>query len=256
MAFLVFILGLCFGSFLNVVVDRYPTKKPMLTGRSMCDDCQRVLHWYDLIPLFSFIQIRGKCRYCKAVLSYMYPGIELLTGMAFLFVYYFFSPSLTVASLALLLYGFFLVVVLLIVFFSDVKFGIIPDPVVAIAVSVTMVYRIVFSPETVLLALLAAGGAGLFFFLLYFFTRGRGMGFGDVKYAVWMGLLLSFPGIILGLYLAFLTGALFSLILILWRKKRFFGSTIPFGPFLVLGTAISYFGEAVILQYVRAFLNI
>src|SRR3989344_5965745 len=94
--------------------------------------------------------------------------------------------------------------------------------------------------------MLSAVGASLFFLALFLITKGRGMGFGDVKFAFLMGLVLGFPGIIVALYIAFLTGALVGCILIIWRRKKMFGTSIPFGPFLVLGTFVSIFwGESI-----------
>lgn len=91
-------------------------------------------------------------------------------------------------------------------------------------------------------------GAGIFFLALFLFTRGRGMGFGDVKFAFLMGLVLGFPNIIVSLYIAFLTGAIIGIILMIWGKKRFFGTAIPFGPFLVLGTFAALFWGEIIFQ--------
>jgi prepilin signal peptidase PulO-like enzyme (type II secretory pathway) len=141
-----------------------------------------------------------------------------------------------------LAYYIFLFSALVVVFFADLKYGIIPDTVLFSSVFITIMYLFLNPNSLIINHLFAAGGACLFFLFLFLLTKGRGMGFGDVKFAFLMGLVLGFPNIIVSLYVAFLTGAIVGCILIMWRKKRIFGTSIPFGPFLVIGvlTAIFY----------------
>jgi prepilin signal peptidase PulO-like enzyme (type II secretory pathway) len=101
--------------------------------------------------------------------------------------------------------------------------------------------------------LISTIGASLFFLLLVLITKGKGMGLGDVKYGAFMGLLLGYPGIVVGLYTAFLTGALVGVILII-AKKRKFGQIIPFGPFLVLGTVVAMFWGNQLLNWLWHYL--
>jgi leader peptidase (prepilin peptidase)/N-methyltransferase len=135
----------------------------------------------------------------------------------------------------------FVVTILIVIFFTDIKYGIIPFMIVVPACVIILAYTALFTPSVLLSSILSAIGLFLFFFLLYRYTHGRGMGFGDVMYVCLMGLLLGFPRSILGLYIAFLTGAIVAVLLISLKKKQFAGGTIPFGPFLVLGTFIGLF---------------
>ena len=141
---------------------------------------------------------------------------------------------------------------MIVIFFADLKYGIIPDKIVFPAILVSAFYLLTMNYQLLAINFLSTLGAGLFFLLLFLITRGRGMGFGDVKFSFLMGLILGFPNIIVALYLAFLTGAIVGCILIIWRKKKVFGTAIPFGPFLVLGNFIAiFFGEVLTQIFLR-----
>jgi leader peptidase (prepilin peptidase) / N-methyltransferase len=248
--FIVFLLGCAVGSFLNVVVDRSNEGKSFVKGRSHCDHCRHKLHWFDLIPIVSFLLLWGKCRYCQATLSLYYPVVEIVTGLAFVLIAVFYSPSLLAMS-----YFFFIISCLIVIFFVDLKFGIIPFFSVIPAVVLTFIFYL-FVPGNIPLSnyLLSGLGAFLFFFLLFAITKGKGMGFGDVVYAFLMGFLLGFPKVVLGFYIAFITGALISLFLVWLHKKKLKGSTIPFGPFLVAATVISMFWGDQLIEKALQFL--
>jgi len=255
---LIFFFGSCIGSFLGVVVDRLPKNESVLKGRSHCDYCKKSLGPLDLVPVFSFLFLGGKCRYCHRSLSIFYPVIELLTGVLFILValqtgilYHVFSISYA----AEFLFYLFIVSSLISLFFIDLKYGILPFSIIFPATFVTLVYQILNTKYIILSNLVAAISAFAFFLFLFLITRGRGMGFGDVVYAFFMGLLLGFPKIILGLYIAFISGALVSLILIIAKKKKLKGSTIAFGPFLVFGTLIAIFWGNEILSLTFNFLG-
>jgi leader peptidase (prepilin peptidase) / N-methyltransferase len=249
---LIFLLGLFIGSFLNVLADRLPRNETVIRGRSHCEKCKRELAWFDLIPLLSFILLKGKCRYCRVRLSSYYPIVEFTTGIFFTLTTFFilngsqfpisnFQFSINYQLIVSLFYYLIIVSSLIVVFFADLKYGIIPDKVIFPAMIISFLYLILNTKYLILSHLLSAIGACLFFLLLFLITRGKGMGFGDVKFAFLMGLVLGFPNIIISLYIAFLTGAIVGIILIIWRKKRIIGTSIPFGPFLVLGTFLAIF---------------
>lgn len=259
MPFFSFLLGTCVGSFLNVLVDRIPRNEDFFLTPSHCESCKKKLSWLDLIPLVSFFILSGKCRYCHARLSYYYPIIELFTGGVFVFV--LLSAKITnpfgfaqggyelrITEWIPLVYQLLVFSGLIVIFFTDLKYRIIPDKIVLFLIVV--VSLVLLAPQNAGIHVLSALGAGFFFFLLFYFTRGQGMGFGDVKLAFFMGLFLGFPNIIVSLYVAFLTGAIVSLILILARKKKFRGGTIAFGPFLVFGTFIAFFTGHEITAYI------
>lgn len=244
----IFILGLFIGSFLNVLVDRLPKGESVIKGRSHCDKCKRILKWYDLIPLISFIMLKGKCRYCSTSLSLYYPIVEFTTGAMFVLVLLFVGRMNHELRIMDLGYHFFLIASFIVIFFADIKYGIIPDKIIFPSILVSFIYLFFIHNSLFVIHFWSALGASLFFLLLFLVTKGKGMGFGDVKFAFLMGLILGFPNIIVSLYVAFLTGAIVGCILILWRKKRIFGTAIPFGPFLVIGTLMSIFSGDFLTQ--------
>lgn len=167
----------------------------------------------------------------------------------------------------LALYYFSLIGSLMAIFFADLRFGIIPFKIVGFALGICIFWFLLlpslyFSPiemsalsvQTDIFNSLAAGfGASLFFFILFVATKGRGMGFGDVVYAFLMGFILGYPRVILAMYLAFVIGAIVALGLIAFHKKKFKGSTIPFGPFLVFGTIVSLLWGDFLINYILQF---
>ncbi len=239
-ASILFIVGICVGSFLNVLIDRLPRNVSVVKGRSRCEFCKKELSFLDLVPLISFFLLHGQCRYCKKPIDSLLPVVELTTGVLFGVTAYYITV-INVITIIQLGYYLFIVSSLIVIFFADLKYGIIPDKIVYPAVVVTILFIILNSRFIILNSLLSALGAFLFFLLLFLATHGKGMGLGDVKFAFLQGLVLGWPSILVGVYMAFLTGALSGIILVIWRKKRFRGGTIPFGPFLVIGTIIGLF---------------
>jgi len=239
--FLIILFGLFLGSFLNVVIDRLPNDKSIIRGRSYCDYCKKTLQWYDLIPIVSFVVLKGKCRYCKKKLSVQYPIVEVTTSLLFLFMYFY-----TLAGFFrmpnfwyVLFLNFFLASFLIVIFVTDIKYGIILDKILLFMVFIFGLFQLVFARQLFIPNLLAGIGAFIFFLFLYFLTKEKGLGFGDVKFAFIIGFLVGFPNVITALYMAFLTGAFTSIILILWGKKRY-SNTVPFGPFLAVSLFVAY----------------
>lgn len=222
------LLGLAVGSFLNVLIDRLPRGKNVITGRSVCDHCGRTLRWFELVPLLSFFLQGGRCRRCHAKLSWQYPIVELATAVAFAMGV---SPLLFSS--------------LLVIFVADLKYQIIPDSMIAVGVIGVILQNHPFW--------ITAFGCALFFLLLHLVTRGKGMGFGDVKLGFLMGLLLGFPNVVVAGYAAFLTGAVVGVILILVGRKRL-KSKIAFGPFLVVGTTIALLWGSQLIEWWRRLL--
>lgn len=251
----IFIGGLFFGSFLNVLIDRLPKGRSVIGGRSYCDHCKKNLAWYDLVPILSFLLLKGKCRYCHNPLSLYYPVVELITGLLFAGVVFFLGrPTTNVITIVTVIYYLFIMSSLIVVFFADLKYGIIPDKIIFPMAFFSLSYLFLIHNSLFTIHMLAAVGAFAFFFFLFFITRGKGMGFGDVKFSFLMGLFLGFPSIVIAFYIAFLTGAIYGCILIVWKRKILFGTSVPFGPFLVFGTlTVFFFGEQ-IKQVVMRFL--
>jgi leader peptidase (prepilin peptidase)/N-methyltransferase len=228
---------------LNVLADRLPREESVVRGRSHCEKCKKTLQWYDLIPLVSFTSLKGRCRYCHTRLSLYYPIIELTTGI--LFVLAFILTGFRIYDLGFMIFIFS---ALIVIFFTDLKYGIIPDVILLPSIVISFSYLFLSPNSLIINHLLSAFGASLFFLLLFLITKGKGMGLGDVKFAFLMGLILGFPDIVISLYIAFLTGAIIGVTLILWKKRKMSGATIPFGPFLVLGTLTALFWGEIIFQ--------
>lgn len=260
-----FIFGCAIGSFLNVIIDRLPQEKS-IGGRSQCDFCHKKIAWHDLIPVISFILLKGKCRYCQKKLSLQYPVVELITGTMFVLIFFvlFVIPSKEgIQSINNILIGVFsldsrlrgndfvisnlyylfaylgIVSCLIAIFFTDAKYHIIPDQ---LQVALFIFGIIVLPQHGLVLNLFIDRALGVVvvaapIYFLYWITKGRGMGFGDVKLAFNIGLLLGIKSGLIALYIAFILGALVGLVLML-LQKRGLKSKIAFGPFLVLGILV------------------
>ncbi len=258
---IVFIFGISCGSFLNCVIYRLKEKKSFLRGRSFCPYCCHRLGFFDLIPILSFLFLRGRCRYCGKNISLQYPLVEIATGVVFLLVFSQLSiTDFNFQNLVNLSYLLIISCLLIIIFVYDLKHYIIPDKIVYSAILIVFLYQIIFNLpparlcfqsanfySSFLTAFLAAG----FFFLIWLISRGKWMGFGDVKLSFLIGLFLGFPQVVVSLFSAFFIGAIIGLILIIFRKKNL-QSQVPFGPFLVTGTFIALFwGQNLINWYLN-----
>ncbi len=229
-----FVLGLCVGSFINMAVYRTAGRyglikegdhegRPYNRDRSFCDFCGKQLPWFENIPVVSWVIQGGKSRCCRTPLPWSYPVVELLMGIIFL-VIGFNVVGWLIMSL-LIFSGVF-----------DAKYMILPDFSTYILIIVALIVGHNW--------LVAIGAAGLLL-MLHVVTKGKGMGMGDVKLAIFMGLFLGWPGIVVAMYTAFISGAMVGLgLLMIGRKGR--KSEIPFGPFLILGTVIAwYYGNRI-----------
>jgi leader peptidase (prepilin peptidase) / N-methyltransferase len=267
---LIFIIGLFIGSFLGVLTDRIPRSETVVKGRSHCEFCKKELKWLDLIPVFSFLSTRGRCRYCKHALPYFYPAIEIITGIMFVATYLFTiynSPFINhnqiinyQLSIINLLYYLIIIASFIVIFFTDLKYGIIPDKILFSTIIISLLCQLIINYQLLIINLLCGVGTFLFFLLISIIfsalTKKDAMGGGDIKLAFLLGLILGFPNIIISLYLSFLTGALVGIILIIWKKKNFQKATLPFGPFLIFGATISLFWGNLILPQVLHLLNL
>ncbi len=280
----IFLFGLCIGSFLNCVIYRLSISeacedgprsprasrtqsqnRKFTTGRSYCPYCKHILGYKDLIPVLSYIFLKGKCRYCGKQISLQYPLVEIATASLFLLIFNFLAFGEEIFSKAEyfqflnLFYYLLIACFLIIIFVYDFKYYIIPDKVIYPAIVISFIYffitnyNFLFDSQIIskfinfiFPAMLASG----FFLLIVFVSRGLWMGMGDVKFVFLMGLILGYPNILLGLFLSFSIGAIIGMILILYKKKTL-KSELPFAPFLILGTFFAFFwGEKIINWYV------
>jgi len=219
-----FVFGLCLGSFFNVVICRLGQGGSSLGGRSRCPHCRKTISWFDNIPLLSFFLLRGRCRWCKKPISWQYPLVELATAILTLGLYWL--PVTSYLFSLLVTYCFLVILV------SDWRFMIVPDEILVILGVASLAFFIFFSPIGLPVRFLAGSLSGLFFLFLFLVTKGKGMGLGDVKLVFLIGFILSFPACLWAFFMAFLTGALVGVILILLKERRL-KSQIAFGPFLV-----------------------
>jgi leader peptidase (prepilin peptidase)/N-methyltransferase len=252
---LLFIIGAVFGSFYNVVICRVPEGKSIIVPRSSCGSCGSVLKAKDLIPVLSYIMLRGKCRYCKSFISIQYTVVELLS--AFLFVTLFIKFCLTIE----LLFSIYLMSVLLIVFFIDLKHKIIPNGLVIAALAGGAVFFIIrFWYDDVILAgdpwyspLLGMVVTSSFLLLVALIGMAvykvDALGMGDVKIFLPIGLFLGLKLGLAALVLSVFLGGFTGLVLLLTKTKTR-KSQIPFGPFIVIGTFLSLlFGHDILMWY-------
>jgi leader peptidase (prepilin peptidase)/N-methyltransferase len=259
----VFLLGTFVGSFLNVAILRYKTGQG-ISGRSKCFSCAEVMKWYDLIPILSFLILRGRCRYCKSKISIQYPLVEFFSGVLFA-LFFIVAENLSVTALEIfimyLAYYWIVASILVFIFVYDLKHKIIPDGFsVALALLVFFFHLFIVRDvdvffQSILIALIIS----LIFASFWFFSRGRWMGLGDAKLVFGLALFLDFPKSISATILAFWIGALVAILLVVWSKFRAFAgkkgniqlssgqktitmkSELPFGPFLILATLLVFF---------------
>lgn len=231
------IFGLLIGSFLNVVINRKETGEN-LGGRSHCNNCKYTLRWFDLIPVISWITLRGKCRECKGKISIQYPLVEILTAIVFAYL-----ASVT-TDVYILIYQFIIASLFIAIFVFDLKHMIIPDVwSYPLAVLSFIPYLINFNFS---LDLFSGIILALPFYLLWKVSNGKWIGLGDAKLLLsigWiLGLALGLTSIAIASWLGLLYALLVMLIhqLNLSSKNITMKTAIPFGPFLILAFAIQY----------------
>lgn len=239
---LFFIFGLIIGSFLNVVIFRLAKAESFLFGHSHCQSCNHELGPSDLIPVFSFVYLRGKCRYCKAKISWQYPIVELLSGLVFLLFGLQFGVSVS------LIWFLVLASFLLVIAVFDLKHYLILDKVIFPALALALLRNFyqdfvthtpVISPHSLtILGIISALIISGFFLAQFLLSRGRWIGLGDVKLGLLLGLLAPWPQAIALLLLAYFLGAIAGIGLILAGHKNL-GSKLPFGVFLGLSAIIT-----------------
>ncbi|MBI5787669.1 MAG: prepilin peptidase [Candidatus Schekmanbacteria bacterium] len=244
--------GMLIGSFLNVCIYRMPKGESLAFPASHCPQCQTALHFYDNIPVLSYLFLRGKCRFCKAPISEQYPLVELLTGLLFMLTVLRFGFSLSVPVYATLQ------AILIVAIFVDAAHMIIPDkitiPGIIIGFLASFLPRHPVSWQNSLLGILVAGG---FLYLVAVLSvvilKKEGMGGGDIKLAAAIGAFLGWQRSFLAVMLGAFLGSVVGIALILIRRKGR-KEYIPFGPFLACGAIISlYWGNELIDWYLSFF---
>lgn len=250
------LLGAAVGSFLNVVIWRH-ARGETIRGRSRCDECERPLSAKELIPVISFVIQKGRCRHCGAALSWQYPLVEITAALAYALGGYFFIPpgAFNFWSLILLAILFTGIGAAIVVTVTDIRYKIIPNGAVFTLFLLGLMATLIRAyPQNITATILDIGAAAFFAAILWtvwFFSRGRGMGFGDVKLIPSTSLILGFPASLAAFLFSFWLGGIVAIVLLLLRRK---GLThqIPFGPFIIAGGILAYFASHNLTQLIGA----
>ena len=238
---LILLFGLAVGSFLNVVIYRLP-RHIAFGSRSVCPKCQSVLGVQDLVPVLSFLFLKGKCRFCSGEISWHYPLVEILTGLIFcaLFASYGLSANM-------LLYIAFSTI-LVSSAFIDLELGIIPNKIIVFGPGSGALVHLLLGTGDVKTVLMGFAAGGIPLLAIFLLSRG-GMGAGDVKLASVIGVFIGLPLVFISLFISFLLGAAVGVFLLLLRIKGR-KDAVPFGPFLACGgIAAVFWGERILNWY-------
>jgi len=240
------LLGIAIGSFLNVCIDRLPLRRSLAYPPSRCEACQHSLSLKDLVPLFSYLWLRGRCRYCRAQIPRRVLLVEVLSGILFFLAFWHFGLSAQFALSA------FWSCVFLVIIFIDWEHQLILNKVTYPAAIVALVILAVdsllpepgilgnleFFPQPSILSGVIGGAIGFVFFLIVFLINPKGMGMGDVKLAGLIGLATGLPLVIVALLTGILLGGLVAIVLLLLRLKGR-KDVIPYGTFLAIGPIVT-----------------
>lgn len=252
-----FIFGAILGSFINCLVYRLHSKKTMM-GRSFCPQCKHTLGFLDLFPLFSYFFLKAKCRYCQKKIHIEYFLVELFTGFVFALGYWFYfiyNLGLENSILSLIFY-LIISVFLIIIFLYDLKYYLVLDIVVWLAVIITFLFNFLILDYSWLNLLIAGAIGSLFFGLQFIISKGKWIGGGDILIGLLAGLIVGWPQIILVIFIAYILGSIIGVFLLITKQKKW-SSKIPFGPFLVFSTwLVILWGEVILNWYLSTVLRL
>ncbi|MDP8252928.1 MAG: prepilin peptidase [Candidatus Kaelpia aquatica] len=235
MTLLIFFLGASLGSFLNVCILRLPREESVVQPPSHCPKCKHKIRWFDNIPIFSFLVLRAKCRYCRVKISMQYPVVELISGLVMLYFYSVYGISITAFIFSFFLYG------LIVATFSDFQTRLIPDEVSLGLLPIGLMFSFfnpvldsVYSSNPLVASFLGAVVGSLMIYLTGVLGKiafkKEAMGFGDVKFMAMIGAFLGWKLIILNYFIA----PFFALGYGLYRKIKYKDNYLPYGPFLAI----------------------
>ncbi len=257
---IIFILGLCVGSFLNVAIFRVHEERSVVKGRSKCKTCEEPISARDLIPVLSFFILRGRCRKCKSVISWQYPLVEFTTGVLFLLFFlkfnfgWFSSPFVfSIEGMYTLVRDWIFIAFLIVIFVYDLRHMYILDRFTIPAMIIAIIFNLWIGVIPVMSIMTGAVILGGFFYLQFIISNGAWVGGGDIRMGALMGLMLGLNQGLVALFIAYLLGAIIGVILLL--SKRVNRKTpIAFGTFMAVGTAvILFFGNAPLQWYFSLF---
>ncbi len=256
---LVFVVGACVGSFLNVVILRTHDGESVARGRSKCSTCEMPISPTDLLPILSYLRLKGRCRSCKSAISWQYPAVELATGLLFVLSYLIVTTqgveNLGLLFIAMLLLRYIVFIAYLIILFVyDLRYMLIIDqftiPAMIFAVIVNLWLGVVPGGSILLGGFVLAG----FFWLQFFLSKGTWVGGGDIRMGALMGFMLGLEYGLVALFIAYVLGAIVGISMMVsgmaTRK-----TPVPFGCFLAVATALVLFvGEDLLRWYFNLFI--
>jgi len=270
--FFLFIFGVCIGSFLNAWLWRLHRDESMFGRRSYCPKCSKQLKNFDLVPLLSFLFLGGKCRFCKVKISWQYPLVEFVTGVLFLFAFINVANGLgadLISQMTLLLYWYF-IAIMIVIFVYDLKYYLILDRVSLPAMVIILLINLLLGASLVNLLIGAVIGAG--FFAVQFYLSGlvihspklikiekksfgKWVGGGDIRLGALIGFMLGWQGVLITLFIAYVSGSVIGLALIFTKKKKM-KSQVPFGPFLSAAAIITLLWGNQLLAWYQGMMGI
>ena len=238
------IIGALWGSFANVCILRLPEGKGVVSGRSYCPNCKKLITWKDNIPIISFLLLKGKCRQCKKPISIQYTLVEFLSLISFLSIYYLYGISLTTLLLIIL------AIIFIIIFFIDLKHFIIPNSLTFPLMVLGFIKSFIPNLDEIFpnyIDSLIGGlfGYGIIWSIIFFYKQVRkkdGMGLGDAKLFAVIGFWFGWISIPFVIFLSSII-ALLSVIPDLIKNSKKMTTQIPFGPYIIIGTLVYLFFE-------------
>ncbi len=264
---LIFLFGAIIGSFLNVVIYRFNTGKSIVKGHSICMSCNKNLRWYELIPILSFLIQSGKCRRCSSRISFQYPLVEFLTGILFVLLAFHFLPLLSFSFSTFTFFFIFYAFIfslLIVISFYDIRHKVIPEKLIFLFILFSFISIFISYSNNGLalifpssLAFLSGLIYALPFAILWLVSKGKWMGLGDTKLILGIGWILGITNSLVALVLAFWIGAIIglALIFIYKNKEKHIGlkTEIPFAPFLIIATLITFLFNISIISLLNLF---
>ena len=247
---IIFLFGLCIGSFLNVCIYRLPASKSITNPpRSICPSCNSQIRYYDNIPVLSYLWLKGRCRQCGALISFRYVVVELMTGIVAVGVLFHFGLTLEG-----LIY-FVFISSLIAITFIDIDHKIIPDvitlPGILMGLIASFALPAVGIKDSIIGMLVGGGALWVVAWVYYLLTRKDGMGGGDIKLLAMMGTIIGLKGVIFTIFVSSAVGTLVG-VTVMMVKGKDMKFAVPFGPFLSIGAiAYIFFGQEIITSYVN-----
>lgn len=255
----IFMFGILIGSFLNVCIYRIPRNETIVSGRSHCMDCNKDLKWYDMVPILSYVLLRGRCRFCKRQLPLQYPIVEGLNGLLYVTVFYIYGWNYTPVVLFNIIYCI-AISTLIIISLIDHRTYTIPAglnlTLLILGIILIGIKYLAFdnSSSLVIEHILGFFLVSSLLAIIFYATKGKGIGGGDVKLMASAGLLLGWKSILL----AFMLGSILAAFIHLIKMKvKNADRTLAFGPYLSAGITVSMlYGDKIINWYISSILQL